>query len=154
MFSKMSVIAFTAGLVATLCVNDVNAVVQERCTFTDSECKTMVEGSCLGGIAIPDNADYYATAQAGNEYYLGMSTEKTCKKYAKAQWKNAIAQNGESNDGDYTEESFLASLTEFSGCQPNADKDTEWFAVRCGASFTGSSMAAVFGLLSVALALW
>ena len=115
--------------------------------------KTMVEGSCLGGIAIPDNADYYATAQAGTDYYLGMSTEKTCKKYAKA-WKNAIAQNGESNDGDYTEESFLASLTEFSGCQPNADKDTEWFAVRCGASFTGSSMAAVFGLLSVALALW
>ena len=39
MFSKMSVIAFAAGLVATLCVSDVNAVVQETCLYTDDKCK-------------------------------------------------------------------------------------------------------------------
>ena len=46
MFSKMSVIAFTAGLVATLCVTDVNAVVMETCTFTDDKCKYAVNTQC------------------------------------------------------------------------------------------------------------
>ena len=46
MFSKMSVIAFTAGLVATLCVTDVNAIVTEECTFTDDKCKYAVHTQC------------------------------------------------------------------------------------------------------------
>ena len=41
----MSVIAFTAGLVATLCVTDVNAVVLETCKFSDAACKYAVRDS-------------------------------------------------------------------------------------------------------------
>merc|ERR1719345_295187 len=46
MFSKMPVIAFAAGLVATLCVTDVNAATfWKTCTYSDEAC-TVLDGDC------------------------------------------------------------------------------------------------------------
>ena len=201
----MSVIAFTAGLVAALCVTDVNAVVWETCKFSDSKCKylnaarissnvilltiyhqhrrsvfllffflfltmnllsskspctyhhtrtikyigkNVIKDSCLGGKEQPDgNADYYQATQDG---YGGVAPKdfKTCKQLAKA----AVEA---SNDDDTDDKKWLEYIEDASrSCTEDPDKAGEYYGQRCGASFTGSSMAALFGLLCVSLALW
>merc|ERR1711935_1245159 len=153
MFSKMSVIAFTVGLVATLCVTDVNAVVYETCKFSDAACTQEVEGSCLGGLAAPGtDADDYASTQAGYGDYLGAAEYKNCKQLAKAQWEKYESMP-EKGDDPYTEDAFIAMMNDVS-CFPQKNEDGTFYGSRCGASFTGSSMAALFGLLCVSLALW
>jgi len=150
MISKMSVIAFTAGLVAALCVTDVNAVVWETCKFSDSECKNVIEDSCLGGKEQPDGfADYYQARQDGNDDDSSIAPKdfKTCKQLAKA-------YNKANDDDEYDDKKWLEYIEEASGCQEDPDTAGEYYGQRCGASFTGSSMAALFGLLCVSLALW
>jgi len=65
MFSKMPVIAFAAGLVATLCVTDVNAATfWKTCTYSDEAC-TVLDGDCTevpmydGSHAEDYDDDYY-----------------------------------------------------------------------------------------------
>jgi len=108
----MSVIAFTAGLVATLCVTDVNAVVMETCTFTDDKCTAVVAESCLSGLEQPDmNPDYYAfNIQDGyGDGVVGMKGYKTCDKWAKAQWEQ-FSPESQANTG-MTKDAFIAAYT-------------------------------------------
>ena len=95
--------------------------------------------------------DYYAGRQAGGNDDIGLGEYKTCKKYATAVWKNMEATG---NTAGYTKESLLAQTDIVSGCRPNDDESGTYLGMRCGASFTSSSMAALFGLLCVSLALW
>lgn len=207
MISKMSVIAFTAGLVAALCVTDVNAVVWETCKFSDSECKylnaarissnvilltiyhhrrpvfllfffflfltmnllsskspctyhhtrtikyigkNVIEDSCLGGKEQPDGfADYYQARQDGSDDDSNIAPKdfKTCKQLAKA-------YNKANDDDTYDDKKWLEYIEEVRSCQEDPNQAGEYYGQRCGASFTGSSMAALFGLLCVSLALW
>ena len=114
-----------------------------------------VKGSCLSGLNQPDmGSDYYASTQDGyGDYILGKKDYKTCKAWAKAQW--AVYEAMPDNDGTngYTEKTFIAKSEEVE-CYSTKNDDDTYYGQRCGASFTGSSMAALFGLLCVSLALW
>ena len=114
-----------------------------------------VKGSCLSGLTQPntDADDYQSTQDGYGGYFLGKKDYKTCKAWAKAQW----AKFEELPDNDYTEgyteKTFIAE-SEKVECYSTKNDDDTYYGQRCGASFTGSSMAALFGLLCVSLALW
>ena len=98
-----------------------------------------------------DDDDY----QGRQDGYAGVGPKdyKTCKAYAKAYAK--MAEEKGFDDDNVDAKKYLASIEDASGsCTEDPEKAGEYYGQRCGASFTGSSMAALFGLLCVSLALW
>jgi len=146
MFSKMSVIAFTAGLVATLCVSDVNAVVLETCLYTDDECTAVIAGSCLAGSVLQEGSEYDFIGWGEGDYdnrqdpeddgvYVGMSDYTSCTAYAEAQYQKNTEYNYDgSMDGyyhDYNE--MVAELTKCS------TQDGQYTSTRCIEQTTSTS---------------
>eukprot|EP00729_Bicosta_minor_P000667 gene667-1073_t len=163
----MSAIALTVGLVAALAVTDVNAVVFETCTFADSKCKNVI--SCLRGPdRYADDDDAYEYTQTGGNDdpdRPGARDYKSCTDFGKASFQHFSDYN---DDDFYTEKEYMKLYTGVFDCSQSGYSGygsgkaaVEYTGARCvndagasGASFTGSSMAALFGLLCISLTLW
>merc|ERR1719272_2383429 len=127
----MPVIAFAAGLVAILCVSDVNAVVLETCLYTDAECTAVIAGSCLAGNE--QEGGYYDNRQDPeiDSNYAAMSEYTTCTAFAEAQYDKYTeyyTDNDGGTDRDYDNaDEMVAGLNQCT--LPMSGRDDEWGGV-------------------------